>query len=311
MLALTGCFTEDQSVCPPTNNVTINFCLPDENGYCSFLDNVFAATTAIYDTDGNLVELVESTNDHHLSFKGLRMNLPPGEYRVISWGNTGNNTKHQDLEFHYKDDAEAVVTYGEITDGKVGQCDVLYYGPNTVATRMGTGEGNDAGEYLLTVTDKGHYGTIDFRHAHRKVAIYVKNFDDGAGGTIPIVQLTDIPDGLTFGGMKPIESTDNVMAELPSEMVTIEQDGQTNTYAMAAFNAFYFQLNDHEIDVNVVNPRTGNTVYTTHLHEHIDPIEDDPDKDIEMSLLIEFLGNTDVEVTIPDWGSGDIDYGIY
>jgi hypothetical protein len=317
MFALTGCFKEDTSVCPPENNVTINYVLPTVNGYDSFLDEVIAATTAIYDEEGELVAIHETNNDHHLSHKGLRLNLEPGVYRVISWGNTDSTDKtgavHRNLEYHYKPDADAVVTYSEIIDGKVGHmADELYYGPNTVdMTRMGTGEGNESGEYILTVTEKGHYGTINFRHAYRRVEVYVKNFDDGNGGTTPDIQLTDLPAGLMFGGMKPIDGGERVYAEVSTEMVTVTEDGEENRYAQAELSSFYFHLNDHEIDVNVINPATGSTVFTTHLHDNIAPETDDPEGEMVLRILIEFLGDTEVTVTVPDWSAEDVDHGFF
>ncbi len=313
MLVLTGCFSDDISLCPPLNNdnVTLNFRLPADNVDCTFLDNVFTAVTAVYDEGGELVREVVTTSAHHLSFKGVRMNLPPGEYRVVSWGNTGSHTSHLDIDFNYKDGADAVVTYNDIVDGKIRHGgDALYYAPNSVSmSRMGTGQGNEDGEYIMTVSEDGHEGTLDFRHAHRRLDVFVKNFNDGEGSQTPVVQTANIPQGLSFTGMKPIDR-DLVTAELQSEMVTVEYDGKEEYYALAAVHGFYQKVGDYDTVINIVNPRTGATVYTTMLQEHFDPETDDPEKDVIIQLLIEFLGDTEVEVTIPGWGNEDVTPGI-
>ncbi len=314
MLALTGCFAEDYSFCPPVENVTLNFRLPDgDGGACTFLDNVQSATTAIYNQNGDLVQLIATTGEQHQRFKGIVTALEPGEYRVISWGNTGTHTDHTDLEYHYKPDRNAHISYNTIEDGKVGSADALYYAPNTVnhrhgrGTRLGTGSGNDAGEYEMTVTRRGHEGTLDFRHAHRTVNVYVRNFNDGEGGHTPVVRLTDLPHGLNFGGMSLIQGAERVNAELNTEMVTV--DGKQ--YARASFNTFLFHLEDVETDVQVINPLSGEIVPfgTVHLHDLHDPAADDPDSTEPIEITIEFMGDTEVEVTIPDWDPEEVDYG--
>lgn len=312
MLALTGCFSDDNSVCPPDSNVTLHFRMPDDDVERSFLGNGLTAITAIYDESGELVEEVITIDQHYQVFKGITLSLDPGTYRVVSWGNTGVNTVHNDIDYNYKDGADAVVTYKDIVDGKIQHGgDALYYAPNSVSpTRVGTGEGNEAGEYIMTVTDKGHEGTLYFRHAHRRLDVFVKNFNDGTGSTTPIVQVANIPQGLTFTGMKPIDK-DLITAEVQTETVTVERDGKEVDYALAPIHGFYHKVGDHDTEIHIINPLTGEVVYTTKLHEHIDPDTDDPEKDVVIQLLIEFLGDTEVDVTIPDWNIDDVDYGIF
>ena len=313
-LALTGCFAEDYSFCPPevpVENVTLNFRLPTGPGEaCTFLDNVQSASTAIYNQNGDLIQLIETTDAHHREFQGIKTTLEPGEYRVISWGNAGGYTDHNNTDYHYRPGTNANVSYKTVTDGCVGNCDALYYAPNTVDhhhgnTRVGTGHGNEAGEYEMTVSQLGHVGTLDFRHAHRVVNVYVRNFNDGQGNTTPTVRLTDIPDGLNFGGMSLIQGGQKVNAELSSEMVTV--DGKQ--YAMASFNTFLFHLMDTESDVELLHPSTGEVVYTAHIHDVHDPAADDPDSTDPVEIVIEFFGDTAVEVTIPDWDPEEVDYG--
>ncbi len=316
MLALAGCFKEDYSYCPPegeveVNNVTLNFAMPD-NGHD--ISDVRAASTAIYDADGELVQLIQTNAANHAEFQGVKTRLAPGQYRVISWGNTGTNTAHRNVDYHYTPGAEAHVTYGDSASGSVGTGDDLFYAPNTVnaaRTRMGTGAGNSEGEYVMTVTEKGHEGTLNFRPAHRHVEIYVKNFNDGEGGTTPIVELTDLPHGLTFGGMQHIEDGEHVTAQMTTDMVDVGKDGEEGRFALSRFDTFHFHLNEVDTDVNIINPLNGEVVETIHLHDWYAAETDDPDETHEIKLLVEFLGATDVRVSIPGWGAEDVDYGTF
>jgi hypothetical protein len=313
MLALTGCFAEDYSFCPPVENVTLNYRLPSDGGADAFLENVHSASTAIYNSEGDLVQLIETYDPQHSEFQGIKTTLEVGEYRVISWGNVGEATAHNDADYNYSAERNAHVSYRAVADGMVGSSDALYYAPNTVdhrhgsrAVELGSGQGNEAGEYILNVTRMGHEGNLDFRHAHRTVNVYVRNFSDGQGGTTPTIQLTDLPSGLNFNGMSLIDGGERVNAELPTRMVAV--DGKS--YALASFNTFLFHLNDVESNVHVVNPLTEEVVRygTVHLHDVYDPAEDDPDSTDPIEVVIEFLGDTEVRVTIPNWNTSEVEY---
>lgn len=328
MLVLTGCFAEDYTYCPPEvgNNVTLNFSLTDQGTRADvFLDNVSSVVTAVYNEEGDLVQQITTTTSHHRDFQGVKMNLPVGTYRVVGWGNSGVNTEHINLDRHYFDDgAYAHISYsGMGSGGTVSHGDDLYYAPNTVnngATRMGTGEGNEEGEYIMTVSEKGHEGTLDFRHAHRHVEVYVRNFNDGEGGYTPIVRLSGLPHGLTAVGMKHIpaeEGGEPVVAELPTEMVSIENGGEERWFALATFCTFFFQVDgdngedeDYEYDditVDIINPLTGEPVCTSiEMNDHI---TDDSDTTQPLKLLVEFLGDLGVDVTVPNWKFEDVGYG--
>jgi hypothetical protein len=308
------------------NNVVINYVLPHQTLGDVFLDNVLTTNTAIFDEEGTLVMDTITSSAHHLSFKGIRIYLEPGNYRLVSWGNTGTNTTLRDVETHYiADQPNGYVTYDAIIDGMVDDSDLLFYAPNTVDTRAdaGTGEGNSTGEFLLTVTEEGHNSTLNFRHAHRRVEIYVKNFDDGTGSITPDIRLTGLPRGLTFIGMKDIDLDDKITDDahvstvMPTESVRGTIGGQEGNYAFAPFHSFFFNVDEQFemeeeeiIYVNVVNPRTGATVYTTPLRDHIPYGQDNPDSNQPIMLLVEFLGNTEVSVTIPDWDEIDVGHGI-
>ncbi len=187
MLAMTGCFAEDYSYCPPETNVILHFRLPDEAGTkeCTFLDNIFTAHTAIYAADGTLVQTHSTDDGHHHDFKGLRLSLSPGTYRVVSWGNHGTNTNMYGHENAYTADIPSRVTYGTInTVGGVrmtGNGDELYYAPRTVGTTRANAPTGEAEHYVMVVDPvTGHEGTLDFGHAHRSIEVFVRGFSSNA-----------------------------------------------------------------------------------------------------------------------------------
>ena len=304
LLALAGCFREEYGFCPAPYNVTLRYRLPDGAGGDAFRQNISRVTAAVYDQSGALVQTVSTTDTDHASFQGIRLNLDPGTYRVIAWGNAGANTVLNNIMGTYTDGA-TTVTYNNLLTGTVGNGDPVYYAPSTVQTRSG----NADGEFVITLADGESYeGTIDFRSAYRHVEVFVKGFESN-GVTTPTVELTGLPPGLTFLGMDPITGAILVTSRIDTQSVTVDEGGVNVTYSLAAFDIFYLDLADYDIGINVIDPNTGHIVYTTKMNDHIDPDSDDPDK-IVIRIKIEFL-NGIVTVTIPGWNSGDVDWGFF
>lgn len=301
MLVLTGCIREDYSLCPPKTNVTLYFRLADETRGNVFLDNVFTTLTAIYREDGTFVEAIATTEEQYRVFPGIKINLEPGKYRVVGWGNTGIHTNDDSVRAgHPGDNAQVVYRFIGV-DRTVGQGDVLYYAP------IG---GNPTGEYVMTVDENGHEGTLDFRPATRRIEVYVQGFDAG-GADNPVVRLAGLPPGLTFTGMRRIEEAEPVTAELRSEMTTVDKDGKAGRFAFALFNVFSLRVADYDIRVDLLDPVSRETRFSTPLSAYITPEMDDPASTEPLRILIEFLGETDVRVTIPEWDLTDVGYGIF
>lgn len=305
MLAMTGCFGEDYSFCPPKNNVTLHFHLPDEAGVqeCTFLDNVFTAHTAIYAADGTLVQAHATTDDQHRDFKGLRLSLEPGTYHVVSWGNQGTNTHMYRPEDAYNTQVLSVISYGLINmigqQRMTGNGDELYYAPRTVGATRANAPTGDAEHYIMEVDPvTGHEGTLDFGHAHRSVEVFVKGFS--SNGTAPIIQLEGLPDGLNYLGMRGLETGGLVTSEVPSEVVNISAGPLSGKYALSDFNTFYMWTGDHDIMVRLLDPVTREVVYETPLNDHIDPDTDDPEAKKTIQILIEFI-DAQIKVSIPSW----------
>ena len=305
LLTLSGCFKEDFSFCPLDVNVNIRYALPDGNGGYTFMQDITTVTTAVFDDEGALVQTITTNTPDHRIFQGIRIKLAPGNYRLISWGNSDENTVLNNIPNCYTT-ANSIISYNNIVNGHVGNCDPVYYAPNTVRTARA---GNLDGEFVFTVKQNESYdGLLNFRNAHRRVEVFVKGYDvDGV--TTPNIELTGLPASLTFLGMNSIVGGNLVSAELQSYLTFVNENGKSTPYAMAPFTVFYFLARYYDIGINIINPKTGEIIYSTKLNDHINPYVDNPDK-IVLQLVLEFKNGT-VEITIPSWGADDVDYGIF
>jgi hypothetical protein len=305
LLLLTGCFAEDYDNCPM--NVVLHYRLPDAEAAsgCAFLDNISTATTSIYAEDGTLVRNITTTDTEHRQFRGVKLTLMPGTYHVISWGNAG---RHTVLPKHKREQEHGYVTYSSIDNGVTGNGDALYYAPGHFsATHDDSCEANRSEEYVMVVDPvTGHEGTLDFHHAHRRIEVFVKGFYAG-GSRTPGIRLTGLPTGLTYKGMNIFDNGGLVSAEINSTIVSVTRPGLAGDYALSAFNVFYLKTGDFDIGVQLLDPITRTVEYSTRLNEHIDPAGDDPEKDISIRILIEFM-TTGVQVSVPGWSSEDVNY---
>jgi hypothetical protein len=173
----------------------------------------------------------------------LRLDLEPGTYRVVSWANHGDNVTMNNHETaHIDDGTTAHLTYGSINGGMVGGGDALYYAP---AAPVGTrAVDSGAGHYYTMHVDSatGHEGTLDFRHAHRRIEVYVNGFP---GGRMPIIELTGLPSAIKFLGMDAHDAGHGtVTARVGAQPTTFTANGKQETYALSAFHAFYLHLED-------------------------------------------------------------------
>lgn len=309
-MALTGCFREDFSFCPfpDRNNVVIGFCLPDSKGECSFLDNVSAVNTVVYDADGNHVLTKRTETADHQAFKGVRMRLDPGTYRVVCWGNVNDNTVMSGIEGCYNGGGSHITyKYG---GSSAANGDRVFYAPRE--GRMTRSGEQAAAEYTMVVDEKtGHSGNVDFTYAHRTLEVYVKGYK--ANGGRPDIEVTELPEGLEFLGMKCLCDGDGKMKTVSvrrgTEIVTKKENGADVELAKVVFDVFTFDTDDNNIMVNVLTPGTDETLFGEALTDVIKKdTANDPDR-VVIEILFTFKGAS-VEVGIPSWGGGDIGTGF-
>jgi len=293
-LALTSCIAEDNTLCFPKENVTLLFSLPDGAGNDIFAGNISAVDVIIYDAAGTYIMTQHVDKEALAKFQGVRMQLKPGAYYLICWGNAHDNTKYNGIE----NLSVPTVTYSVINTGNtVGNIDPLYYA-GSIATRAA----NLPGACYVTIPETGGWqGTAIFTAAHRQIEIYVKGYNE-TGNTLPNVELTNLPAGLCLSNMAQLSDRSIVGSRRATQSVTV----QGQQYAAAHFRTFPFEDNN-SITINIISPITNKPIFDVTLREAMaQGINSDP---IVIRIVIEFK-STGVTVTIPKWNSEDIGFGF-
>ena len=290
---LTGCMKEDDSMCPK-HNVTLYFSLLNVDGHDIFNNHISAVDILIYSVSGTFIQREHVGQNELDRFQGARLLLPAGVYYLICWGNVHNNTQYNGIETQNI----PTITYAVIDgNNSAGPCDPLYYSSaiTTRATELPEAS-------LLTVPEQGEWqGTAFFRAAHHQIEVYIKGYDQKEN-RLPQVEFTALPAGVCLSNMAPLPDRSVVKSNNATQIVTM----QGEPYAATRFFTFRFEPNNL-ITINIINPSTGEIVYSLPLSEVME-MHPSPHT-IIIRMVIEFK-NTCVVVTFPDWSLDDIGFGF-
>lgn len=295
VLSLTGCFSEDYSICPPDEyaNVTLHFSLKNREGIESFADNISTVDVLIYNGEGTFQDSVHVTLEELQKFQGTHLTLPAGEYRLVCWGNSGDEVEMKGV----RREPTPTITYAKIEDNRVGNTDRVYYAGNINETPT---KAIDIPERLKLVVPKE--GEVDaealFRPAHRILTVCVQGYTEDYRPANPAVELKGLPWGLNLLSMDRL--TDEPAVD--SYQMTTEREIDGERYSCSSFKVFWFEI-DNSIEIEICNPATEEVVYTISLN---DAVEGSIDNEvIEINIVFRFI-NGEVEIEIPNWGSNDV-----
>ncbi|MCD7968870.1 MAG: FimB/Mfa2 family fimbrial subunit [Alistipes sp.] len=293
--ALHGCYEEDFSICDEAN-VELGFSLMDDDGRDIFLENISAVNVFLFDEYGYYVTQSRVENSELSIFQGVRMVLEPGSYNVVCWGNVNGNTNMSQEE-----SADLYITYKGIDADGITTIDAdrVFYGPVVAGESSLSAETYNSFE--LEVTESGAAEVIYFGYAHRTLDIRIKGFTDHDGErSLPELRVSGLPMGLGYGRevMKDADgNTLTVMCHKATEWVT--ESGET--YAYTAVNALYFDM-DEEIELDVIDPVTGGSVYNASLTYILELLELKDETLILIPLILEFVDG-DVSISFPGWST--------
>ena len=290
---LGGCIKEDMSDCPPEVNTSLTFSYTgDENDPMMFGKMIDCVELFVFDrTSGQHILTKTVVKADLRAFQGTELFLPAGDYRIIAWGNAFDNTE--------------ILHNGSLTAGRV-HAPAFNMEPQR---KISTNDHLYYGDYNITVpaTDgmpQPVMGDIPFHGAHINIEIYIKNFGHANDpATYPVVEMHNLMPqyDIQKTAVQPFATT---------YFPAVEWDA-TNAVAAARFQVLQFtDLNT--ISVVVREPAPDNTVKATvGLMQYMldNYISVNGRNEATVSLLIEFT-DLGITVTIPDWGSGDIDPDI-
>lgn len=152
------CINDDNSDCP---NTYLNFSyVSEENGEVG--DYIHSAKLLIYNSNNELV--LQRDIDQTQINQGLGIQLPPGDYYAVAWGNAGEHSVLSDIQ-HIEDARLSTNGYPNIKTIETN--DPLYLGTHS-----------------WTISERNNYNhaiyeTIDYRSAHLSVDVRIFGVEGG------------------------------------------------------------------------------------------------------------------------------------
>lgn len=296
---LNGCLGEDTDSCPPVtdNNLILEFRYTDNQGTDIFSGKIDKVDVFVFDLSGSFVQS-QSVNKASLSaFAGTRLNLCPGTYRIVCWGNALDKTLFGGLDSTglFKDAFTGNSTLNE--EGIATGGDPLFYAPRNTADGFSE-------KFTVSLGPEGtQKAVIDFYSAHIKVEVYIKGFEDK--GLLreqlpPLVELTDIPAYYNF-------EMQDFGSSISYKDITSYQSLKGQELAVIHFCTSVF-TEDTPMRVLIKKSSDGSTVTAISMKDFIreNNITLDTGEQITVPILVEYKGAS-IEITLPEWGHNPID----
>lgn len=225
----TACVKEDNSDCPPEDNLILHFVYEDKDGKDIFADHISHLTVMIFDAAGNFYESLYVGSEYLEENRSLVHSIEPGTYHVLSWANRGSNTETNLTTGDIRSIDGSTITHvqGRTTDA-------LYYAPH----KEDDVRCADLEHYVVVVPPLGtKEHTLRYVSAYHILNVFVK----GLGGYLnplrhePSVQVTDLSSGYDFH-LVPSPNTTVFQA------TSVFEDFDGTEMAVASFRIPHFDM---------------------------------------------------------------------
>ena len=289
VVLLASCIKENYEDC---ERCTLTFSYTGDVTSDIFPEHITRVNLYVFDNEGRLVQTKLLEQNELKAFQGTKLNLEPGDYRVVGVGNSYNKTEVTNL-----------------SSSDMSQ--IQFHHPK--ADEGGVVEGNDSlylGQKMFTIPSNYWYeDDVPFRSSHLKVSYTVKDYVN----PVAAESATRADGFLTLKVKNLLPQTDftnkangNKMTYDPVLSLTPEK-GEHNAY----FNIMR-HAKDSDVEFELIDKATGEVVHTLALADFLNkfPQIDVTKQEVLIPIVVEFK-NIGVTVTIPDWMIHDVtpDYG--
>lgn len=282
---LAGCINEDTEYCPQPR-LTFRY---TADGSENVLPNyLHGSILYVFDKNGQYVTQLKLSATDLANPQGMILPLPPGDYRLVCWGNAASNT--------------------EIIQGKILETFILQAPGYSSGSSLSTHDPLYYASSLLHVGDNSEGNSeLRFESAHINLEIYIKGFENLSRATsTPVVSVHNLTPQYDFRmkGIHPYTST-----YTPTTTADTEKKVHVARLSVLRFT------DDNPIEIEINDSRTGNSLYKFKLKEFMaaqqPPIQIGTKQEVTIPVLVSFEGTgLNITVTTPVWEGQDINPGI-
>ena len=319
LFAVSGCTKEDRSDCILEDNATFMFVLKDQDGIDRFAQNIKMVDFVLFGEDG-IMYSYNRLNESALSrFPGIKKTLPVGRYYAVCWGNVADNSHFTGLNTGITNWNDCFI---EIPSTATRTGDPIYYAPykrNPYSRSADMPEERYTGDYTLWEIIIPHGSNtvkeMNFIRAHRTVNVYIKGLTDILGNVeyLPTIEAQNV-----WGKYNFFYETQDYRVNFIQQTIlknigngTGLQEGEVQENEVPIASAtFHGGFGEIFSDINLIVRKgsDGSIVHTVNLRQFLlnNPEEDKND----VNILISFLDDFGVTVTVPDWDAGMVTPGV-
>lgn len=269
---------EGESYCPePAGSLSLQFVYRGDGSQDIFASKIESVHLYAFRPDGEFLRRFQVGKEQLKERQGMRLDLDPGEYRLVLWGNLNENSR---IVGQNRFDEFGVV-HPYPGQAGIATFDSLYF-----ATRP-----------LVVRASADQTETIEFRSAYYRLEVYLEGLSypstDG-GELMPVVAVEPIHGGYDFR----MRTTEPMTTAYPGVSAG-------KRWKFATCDLLRFGPQDM-LQVNILSPRHEN-VLTISLPDFLaDNQLDIWDKqEVVIPIYVRFT-DVGVEIKVPDWDSEPI-----
>lgn len=285
-----GCIDDSTDDCPinTEENFILKFRYQSNGSEQLFTQRIQQVTVFIFNQEGKYIATRTVNLDDLMVFPGITMNLEPGNYRIICWGNISSrtfiSTLGENSTFTNASLSNTAVRNGTAaTDG-----DLLYYASDNISL---------SSPLKATTIENIIERTLNFKSAHIKVQVYVKGLIDKNSQeqlVPPIVKMVGISGGYNFL-MQTSANTINYLNRSSFQNISNEE--------IAAVTFYTPRFTDNNIiQILIKKGSDGSTLTSIKLKDFMkeNNITVEGVEEAVVPILIEYK-QASVEISIPEW----------
>ena len=289
LVLLASCIKEDMSDC---ERCTLTFYYEGDVNYDIFPQHITSVSLYVFDADNRVVQTKRIEQNELRAFQGTKLNLCPGEYRVIGVGNQYDKTVVENVSS--RNFSQIIFRHPNAGKGVVEGNDSLYLGSKNI----------------VIPEDYWYKDEVPFRSSHLKVSYTVKGYVDAGGDNAQSTRAASLLE-LRVKNLLPQTDFEN---RAHGEEIMYNPELTLNP--SNAEHKGYFNIMRHaknsEVEFELVDKATQEVVHTLMLKDFLEkfPQIDVTKQEVLIPIVVEFK-NIGVTVTIPDWMIHDVtpDYG--
>lgn len=304
-LLLSGCMKEDMSECILEGDLTLTFTLPDKNGKDRFSAHIDAVEVLIFNNEGRFLMHKTVSKKMLGEFQGLKMTLPAGTYNLMCWGNVLDNSRFSQFvpDVTLFEECSLEIPHTSTQTG-----DQVYYAPHKEKPSAFLLNGDipelvtkDIGKeyeiYKINIpAGENVTKNLPFIRAHRTVHVYTQNLNNA-----PRVSIKNLWSKYNF-----FFETQDLCYDF-TRSASVEQISGVD-YHIARFHSA-LGLITADVDIDILSSVDDRVLHRVNMLQFVK--ENPPADTDDIHILVTFLDNLGITVTIPSWLDKPINPGVH